>query len=110
MKPLYINTYRSNFGKNNENNVETLIKFKDLEILRLKDEIDNLQNENKILIERIIIIERQNNIDETIEKLEKSIKRNINEMTSFSIKINYDNNELLVNEITNFKEKSCKRH
>ncbi len=67
-----------------------MIKSKDEEIIKLKEEIENLKTENKNLQEENNLIKVNFNFDVIIEKLEKSVKSNLQDIDNTVD--NYKNN------------------
>jgi hypothetical protein len=92
-------------GSNNtEHNLETVIKQKDEEINKLKEDIENLTNEKSDLLKEIKNLKRFINLDKNIELLEKSIKSNITLLEDLNNKKQSENENLYKLENIKLKE------
>jgi kinesin family protein 5 len=92
-------------GSNNtEQILETVIKQKDEEINKLKEDIENLTNEKTDLLKEIKNLKRFINLDKNIEILEKSIKSNILLLEDLNNKKQSENDNLYKLENVKLKE------
>jgi len=83
------------------------LKNKDEEILLLTDKLDALQQEIKNIQEKLENTHKQNNIDQYIENLDKSLKKNLENLREILLSNRNDEVEMLtlrMKEIKNFYE------
>jgi len=89
---------------------ERIIKVKDEEITRLKDDIEGLTSEKEDLEKKVITLQKAIDLEKTIENIEKSIRNNLKDIESvysnykFQIENLYYDENLSLKDRLNTKE------
>ncbi len=88
---------------------EILIKEKEEEKLKIREEIDNLKTEKEDLEKEVKRMKNDLNLSKTIETLEKSFRNNVNDMESMFLKYQSQTECFYKEELLNLKEKLVKK-
>jgi hypothetical protein len=90
---------------NSNQNLNNLLKLKDEEIAKLKEENEILKVDNKLLQEEINTLSKRIKIDETIENLEKSMKNNLFEIESTMLSYSKNLGKFAIEDNMSIKQK-----
>jgi kinesin family protein 5 len=96
---------RDGYCESNKDIKEVLVKEKEEEKLKIKEEIDNLKTEKEDLEKEVKRMKNDLNLGKTIETLEKSFRNNVNDMENMILKYQTQTEGYYKEELLKLKEK-----